>query len=371
MTLPFRVAALGDAFTDRSEEVERVFETIESRGRLVVYGERRLGKTALIRRAAERARRKGHTPIYLDLWGAASEGDVLRKLFGQLPRSWLTGERLARVLEGFAGMITLTSDPSGIPQITLSPGPALRGDGDFIEVVEALDRFASNHGETVCLLLDEFQKSTDRLGLDAGTLRSLAQDCPNLGFVFSGSAVGAITALLDPDGPFLGYPTLAVGPIESAHLARWIRSVLEQAGRSVSGEAAASIVRTCNGITSYVLELANRCWATTSDGGSIEESTVEEAFAEEALARGSQYELLWESVVATDRAVLAAAAWRAQQITSEGTRRRFRLGPPSTVVSAIHRLRADAFLRPQKAAEVADPFFGEWIRRMNPEPPEG
>ena len=67
---PFHVGTFQD-FTDRVEEVRRVLDVMRSGGRLVLFGERRQGKTAILKRAASRIRDDGGYAPYVDVWRSA------------------------------------------------------------------------------------------------------------------------------------------------------------------------------------------------------------------------------------------------------------------------------------------------------------
>ena len=70
--MPFVTQQLagGAHFTDREREVSRVLDVMRTAGRLVVYGERRMGKSSLIRRAAERVQEAGGVVLSADAWGS-------------------------------------------------------------------------------------------------------------------------------------------------------------------------------------------------------------------------------------------------------------------------------------------------------------
>jgi hypothetical protein len=372
LSTPFRVGVLDlDRFTDRDTEVDRVKDTMRSGGRLVVLGERRLGKTFLIQRAAQHIAAAGGSTIYLDLWASGNEAVIVREFFRQIPVSWLAGERVRSLLRWFAGMVQLGVDPvTGNPRLHVDPGLNSTPNGSFVRAVRALDAFAAELEGPVTVVFDEFQKSEERLDLPPATLRALSQECTNLGFVFSGSAMGVITGYVSPDGPFHGTPTLEVQPIDPDHLSAWIRDVLRENRRTISLEVARQIVDVTRGVTAYTLTLANRCAAVVVDGDEITAAVVRSAFESLALDSSSQFEILWDQVNGTQRAVLIATAWGEAQLMSSSARNRYSLPAPSTVASALKSLRGSAYIRPQSDAQIADPFFAEWIRSRNP-PPAG
>ncbi len=357
---PFRVGVPDAAFTDRADEVARVLDVMRSGGRLVVYGERRLGKTTLLRRAAARLGREGGVVVYVDAWAAADSGAVFRSILSQLPGGWLRGERVTDLLRALAGMVTLgVSATSGSPVLRLDPGQRRIPDDAVQRLIRALDRAAARAEGPVALVIDEFQKLEDRTGITPAELRGLAQECANLSVILSGSAKGMILGLMAPDAPFYGVPALEVRPIDATHLARWVRSVLVKAGVELSPEGARALVQRAEGVTSYVLELGNQVAADAE--GSVEPADVDAAFRAMTLSRAAQYELLWDGLNVHARNLLAALAHGEEALTGQSVRERFGLPASSTVVYHLDQLRKRAFLRPVSEPAIADPFFREWI----------
>lgn len=367
MSMPFRVGVIGEIFIDRDEETTRVIEAMRSKERLVVYGERRLGKTSILKRAI--ARTNGElVAVYLDIWGAASEQDVLRSILRQIPPTWLAGDRLGLLVTQLLGMATLGVDPGGNPTFSLNPNFKTDGESNFTHLVGKLNGYAKETGQPIVFVIDEFTKCENRLGFPPPALRALAQTCPALGFIFSGSAVGVISDLLSPSGPFLGIPTLSVQPMEKQFFGGWIRDVLRESDRTLTAEAAELLVDTCYGITSYVLELANACWSGTRAGQTIGPEDVEQAYLSASGAKAAQFELIWDSMLGNERTLLTAITWGETKLTSTAVREHFDLPAASTVTSALKRLREGAYLRPRTPAQIADPFFRAWIRGQNPDP---
>lgn len=363
---PFQVGVPDAAFTDRADEMARVLDVMRSRGRLIVYGERRLGKTTLLRRAAHRIRGEGGAVVYVDAWAAADAAAVVGSILGQVPRSWLVGERVGEFLRTLAGMVTLSvSSTSGAPVLRLDPGRRRLPDDAVQRLIRALDGAAGHVDDPVVLIVDEFQKLEDRTGISPPELRGLAQECGSLAVILSGSAKGTIVELMAPDAPFYGVPALEVGPIEAGHLARWVRSKLQGAGVELSPGAARRIVERAEGVTSYVLELGNQVAAGAE--GPVTPDRVDAAFQALSRARGAQYELIWDGLNAHARNLLVALAHGEEALTGRDVRERYGLPASSTVVYHLDQLRARAVLRPIRTPAIADPFLREWI--VNSAPP--
>ena len=61
--------AVGPAFfCNRTREMDDLQQMAEAGRRVLIYGERRVGKTSLIRQVIDRLDPKRYLPIYVDLW---------------------------------------------------------------------------------------------------------------------------------------------------------------------------------------------------------------------------------------------------------------------------------------------------------------
>ncbi|HSH45694.1 MAG TPA: ATP-binding protein, partial [Longimicrobiales bacterium] len=214
MGQPFATQAVADRefFTDREREVGRVLEVMRTRDRLVLYGERRMGKSSVIARAAERVRSEGGVVLMADAWTITELDDLNRALMESVPRDWLVGDRLSALLRALRSVVLVTADGDGRPvvQFTGTAMPDSRPGERLSRILRGLDRVAADHERPVVVVIDEFQKLEEVEGGSGGLLRQLVQETPNLAYVFAGSIVGLVLELLGPKGPFHAMDRLEV-----------------------------------------------------------------------------------------------------------------------------------------------------------------
>lgn len=362
MAFPFAVGIPGEPFTDRAEEVTHVLRTMRSQGRLMVYGERRLGKTSILKRAAARLREEGGVAIYVDVWATADESGMYRAVLDSLPGSWLLGTRVQGLLQRLGSSVSLSVGSDGAPRLRFDP--SLRRDTDTVaSLLRRVDEVAADTETPVVLILDEFQKLEDRAGLTPASLRGLAQECPHVAWILSGSAMGMISGLLGPQEPFYGWPVLEVGPMDPEHLAQWVASVLAKHGVHLDPAAAAALVAAAGGVTSYVLELANAVHAEdlpSTPDAPLDRQAVARVRRRLALSRDERYEDLWDRRHEIARKVLIALARGVREITGEDARKRFNLPASNQVAYHIRRMTEDGVLRSDRRT-LQDPFFLAWI----------
>ena len=222
----------GAFFTDRREEVRRIRTALTEPGsKLLVYGPRRMGKTSAILRALSGIRGKGAAAILADLSTASTPADMGNRILTAAARA--LGRRWKDFITDLATRLqvslSLTPDPgSGIilPSLDVSlrgrPEPEQRN--ALTGVLDALNQMAVERGTTLWIALDEFQEIHRFGGRDAEwDLRATLQRHTAVGYVLAGSREHIIQRMILSKGAlYRRVDKLAFGPMDPAHLARWI-----------------------------------------------------------------------------------------------------------------------------------------------------
>ncbi len=357
----------GPDFTDREREVGRVLSAMRSGGRLVLYGERRMGKSSVIARAAERVESEGGRVVVVDAWTVADLGELNAALLRAIPGSWLAGERLQRLLSALRSLVVLTTGEDGRPLLRLSgaapePWDPLAGLG---RILRGIDSVAAEEPEPVVVVIDEFQRLEELEDGAGGALRGIVQETGHVGYVFAGSIVGLVMDLMGPKGPFHAVDRLEVGPMAPEHLVSWIQHRFESHGAVASEAVARSIHDRGGPVTEYVLRLARRVYRLAGDGAATA-STVDAAFEEVVADYAGSYELIWDGLARSKRQLLRAVAAGEERLTSRAVLDRYGLSSSAGATYALNALRHDGLLAPGKPVRISDPFLGAWVRSLAP-----
>lgn len=369
MNHPFRTQAVARSpyFTDREHEVERVLDAMRGRGRLCLYGERRMGKSSIIARASEQLGGQGGVVVTADAWTVQDLDGLARELMRSLPGSWLVGQRLQRILETLRSVAAVSVDESGTPVLQFRSRPASApGDADerFSRIIRALEVEAREHGGPVTVVIDEFQRLEAVHEGAGGLLRSLVQDTPHLAWVFAGSIVGLVMELLGPKGPFHAIDRLEVGPIERGHLISWLEHRSESHGVPLAAGVAEAVHDRAGPVTEYVMRLAKVVYLRGRGAGTVGLEAVDEAFAEVVADHGGSFELIWSKLSSTKRQVMQALADGEEKLTSRDVLTRYDISSSSAASYAITELRNDGLLAPGRAPyRISDPFLTAWVRQ--------
>lgn len=366
--LPFRVGeqVTGAFFTDRQAEVRRILDAMRTPTRLLVYGERRQGKSSAIRQAALRATRSGVLILWADVSTAADLGEVARRIVAGVPFRWRWREQLQLLLLQSNLRVEARVDGAGRPVLSLAaslapPDPG-RARDDLERVVRALDTLAAERGQGVALVLDEFQEVDVLQPRGGWILRDLMQTTHHLSFICAGSRLSLVDRLIAPDGPFHRFfETLSVGPIDPDHLARWMESRMEGAGAEVEAGVGAAILERAGPRTQDALQLARAVFLVGAMTGRVGVAEVDAAFRRSVLEDGDRFETLWSGLADSHRRILRAVASGEVHLASQEVRARFGLPTTAAVSKAVRVLRERRHLTTGEPPRVDDPFFREWI----------
>jgi hypothetical protein len=375
---PFEIGLLaqGDHFADREDEVARISRAFRSPGdRLVVYGDRRLGKSSALVRAAAVARKAKQKVVIATLATATDSRDaaqqIVRAVQQQIGRDW------RRTLEEVAGRLqaTLEVRPSTVPGAppSMRLGFGLREQGgerkDLLwEVLGAVDAQMSAEKKVLGIGIDEFQRLHEWGGEDAEwALKSAMETHRNLSYVLAGSKRQLIEGMVSRKGRALWkqVDVLPFRPIDPEILAEWIHQHAARSGVSFSLDACDLIVRLAGPRTRDVVQLARVSWEAAARTGHVDEPAVEGAMEKVVREEGALFSTLWRARQSADQRLLRALAADPQlEPTGADALQRYQLGPKSTVASALSRLVEQEILSRDDAGRYTfdDPFFRRWVQ---------
>ena len=379
-TNPFQigVAVRGSFFTDRAAESARVADTLTEAGaRLLVVGERRVGKTSILLRGIERVHRaKGHA-FLVDCGTAGSAVEIANRILSAathaLGRDW--SATIADLTWRTRARVQLGTDPTGAPTVSFEPSfsadPSVQQDA-IATVLDALDERAKRERRTIGIALDEVQRLTAVLGGESGewVLRGLMQHHQHLGYVLAGSEPTVLSGMQGHGRAFYQQLTLlTIGPMDSAHFGRWIDDRAARNGVSATGLGDACLTL-AGPRTRDVTQLARAAFAIGSatdtaashaDGRAL----ATRAFIDLVAEQSDPFRALWEGMARTRQQVLRALAVGDMGLTTEAARRTYGLGSSGAVASAVEALRGTrTIVRADRAVAgyaFDNPYFRGWV----------
>lgn len=368
MTIPFRVGELvtGEFFTDRVEEVERILGAMRDPTRLLVYGERRQGKSSAIRFAAERFEQDGGVLLWVDVSTASSFGDIARRLISSVPYSWVWRQDLQTKLLRASVRIEARTDLAGNPVLALAleplPGSTEHGKEELQRSVRVLDKLAEERNVKIAIVLDEFQQIAELVDRGEWVLRDLMQTTHNLSFLCAGSRASLIDQMLSKDGAFHRFfEPLNIRAMDPEHLAAWIGDRMRGSGVQPQEGVGHEIVRLVGPRTQDCLQLARAVFVAGQQEGAASVETVKAALRQSAMQDGDRFETAWSSLPRSQQLLLRAIALGEEELFSSKTARKHGLPPSSSISRALSALRAKRHIVEGEEPRIDDPFFRVWI----------
>jgi hypothetical protein len=345
---PFRIHGIVTRpdFTDREAEIARIGATLADPGtKLLVYGERRMGKTSALRVAMGEHAEAGGLACLADFSTATSHADLANRILGAATKS--LGRRWSDIPQELARRIGVTLetglDPTTqLPTASLSFGirDASRTEqrDTLARVLDALEGICEARGVSLGLVLDEFQEINRFGGEEAEWhLRGIIQHHRHLAYVVAGSRTHMIRRMIGRRSAFYKlFDVLSFGAMPEAHLAGWIDERMRESG--VEGGMGREMIRLAGPRTRDVVQVARKAFDVTLAGELLDEKCVARAFTEVVQDESEPLQALWNGYPATQANVMRAVAAGAEALTAADTLRRFGLRSSAAAVKAASSL---------------------------------
>ena len=203
-----------DDICDREKESEILSKICDGRGRAVVYGSRRYGKTSLVKNVVMKDFWDAHKKslaIYVDYFQLESIDDASSRLQLALAHALSQRAKVKTFLDGVLQYlkhfrVEISADPlTGEPKVNLTGQYAKREDQTLRELFETTDELSARY--RVLLVIDEFQDIRFVAGLES-RLRSEIQKLSKMPVIVLGSKRHILRDIFhDETKPFYGFGT--------------------------------------------------------------------------------------------------------------------------------------------------------------------
>lgn len=399
MKNPFRFDRLpvDSDFANRVEEVQRIVKAIIDGENLLVHGDRRMGKTSCLLRAARKAAADHDATCFIvDVSRYSTLADATQALLrdavpalstmGGKATAWLASKVKGLVLKPSVSL-SLDASHAGGSEMELEFGVELRNQDAaahataMVEVLDALNTLAGKRQRTVAVILDEFT-FIEKIGPArvSWILRSAMQRHQHIVYILAGSAHHVIERLHGADGAFFGmFGRLHVGPIAADELVTWINTKFRAAGLKPDnvGERCTLLA---GERTRDIVQLARRAFDLAAVAGKANATIVDAAFRSLVDDSDAVYQAAWADLAPRAQSILRAiAAGDGGTLFHETTRIKHALGKTAEITQVCRRLTRTAkntndfrdaiLVRISHPANIEhrfdNPFFAEWVRRLD------
>lgn len=367
---PFRYGCVvdGEFFCPRPELERQLRAFADSGQNVVVQGERRMGKTSLIRHAIGGMRKM--RMLYIDLYCIRTLSDFCRRAMNGIAEADESMPFIKKAMS-FVHQLrpTLSFDVgTGSPQISVDARAADRPDS-LGAVMGMIRRLAKD--DQLCVVFDEFQDILDieRADVVLAEMRSTIQLQADTPYFFSGSVRNEMMRIFDDSkSPFFKSAIpFTVGPIEASEFEKFILARFRKGDRRIDVETVRELVKYADSVTGDVQELCEAIWDTTAPKAAVTVDDIPRAldcvFSREGEAFGESVRQLTPLQVSVLRTlanlgtvgIFSGEFMQCVPTTSTGALR-----------TAVNRLVAKRIIYPFGGRyRFSNPFFRAWLlKRM-------
>src|SRR5215203_2282260 len=253
---------------DRDDEAEVLLRTAVAGNNSRLIAPRRYGKTSLLQRVIDDARREGWAAVYVDFFGVLTLADVTARIerayASQLEgglASWFAGiRRRLRPTMRFGG------EPQVPAEVELSVDP--QAEPPLLDRLALPRRILERTGQRTLVVFDEFQDVLAAKDRADATIRSEIQHHGDAAsYVFAGSQLGMMRRLFaDKRRAFYGQAKpLDLPPLAPEDVADYLDGRFRETRRQV-GDALGPLLDVARGHPQRTMQLAHALWEQLGPG---------------------------------------------------------------------------------------------------------
>ena len=337
---------------------------IQSGQNIVVHGERRMGKTSLVRHVVSSMR--GIRMLYIDLYCIRTLSDFCRRVLTGLAA---LNENMSFLKKAMALIHRLrpsvSFDPAtGSPSISIDTRAA--EEPESLEAVMGMIRNLAS-SEKLCVVFDEFQDilDLDNANIVLAEMRSSIQFQSDTPYIFMGSVRNDMLGIFEnDDSPFFKSAIpFTVGPIDEDIFIDFIVKRFRKGGRMADKTTVKALIAHADSVTGDVQELCEAIWETTKDDATIGVNDIPAALELIFSREGEAYGAAMRSITAKQASLLRALAeTKHAQLFSTDFMERVRTNSTGVIQTSIKRLVAKRLIYEYGGVyRFTNPFFREWL----------
>jgi AAA+ ATPase superfamily predicted ATPase len=358
----------GKPFCSRPELEASVLEAAGSQQRIVLLGERRMGKSSLVEHTLDGAER---ILVPVDLRGLDSMADFIDRLLLKLSTKLEAHRLLLKHLpvalkEALSFIAEVNVNLHGILQVSARAKPKA---STVIRAMDAVER--ASRWRPLVIFFDEFQDIVENLEEREarhllGVLRGEIQRHSRVAYLFAGSARGSMLELFTAERShfYQSATVLEVGPIPQGAMAEFLSGQFARGKREIRPDTLQAIFALAGESPNDQQQLAYHLW-TQSIPGRLGLEELQRAFSALMAEVSRRGEIILEGATPAQRRVLFAVALRENEETATDSFIRFSgFNTNSSVVSAMRPfLKGNNALLEKRGSRVRyrERFMRLWV----------
>jgi AAA+ ATPase superfamily predicted ATPase len=321
-----QVLAPGKPFCPRPDLESSVLEAAAHQQRIVLLGERRMGKSSLVEHTLSTPDR---ILVSVDLRGLDSAEDFIDRLLLRLETTLeahrgLTKHLPERLKEALSFVSEVKLSVHGILSVSAKGKPSA---STVIRAMDAVER--ASRWRPLVVFFDEFQEIVENLDEREsrhllGVLRAEIQRHHRVAYLFAGSAKASMLELFTAEAShfYQSATLLEVGPIPRADMAEFLKAQFARGKRNLADDTLQAIFALAGDSPNDLQQLAYHLW-TQSTPGKLGQEELRRAFSALLAEVSRRGELILDAATPAQRRALFAVAIREDEETSTDSFIRF------------------------------------------------
>jgi hypothetical protein len=358
----------GDAFCNRESEIRELLEDIRGRQHVIIYSQRRFGKTSLVWKILEETQKEGIIPVYADLYPISTLGEFIEEYAKAIARTLSMHEKAKRLMRELFSRLHLSMgiDTAGNPQWSVGFDRS-RESETFDEVVSSMENYLKRKGKYGVVVFDEFQQITETNGEKTERrLRSAIQTHERVSYLFVGSKRHLLLDLFsNPNRPFYrSGKTFPLEKIDLDHLQGFIKKRYNGAGVDIDQKTLELIVETTECHPYYTQYLCHVLY-DIMEKRRIRTGDVPKAIDLLLSRESTAYMNTWDLLTHRQKQALVALSETGpgESPFRPEILRRFNISQPAVMLRALGSLvDKDLVDREGGRYDIIDLFFKRWIK---------
>jgi hypothetical protein len=369
---PFHYGGMvsGGHFWDRQAETEELLRDVRSRQHVIVFSQRRFGKTSLVRRVLEEAGKEGLVTVYVDLYPVTTLKEFIEVYARSIAGALSASEKAIKLMRELFTRLYLSMgvDSSGNPQWNVGFDRS-RELESFEEVISSLENYLEKKKKFGVVVFDEFQQILATDGdKTQRRLRTAIQAHKHITYLFVGSKKHLIHDMFsNPNLPFYRSGKLfPLKKIPALEVSKTVKYQFKKAGVDIGDPTVEKILETAVCHPYYTQYLCHILFDVMEKRRITPEDVpraVELLLERESSAYMNTWDLLTQRqrqalIVLSETAPGEESPLRVEMLS------RFGISQPSVMIRALKSLvEKDLIDKENGSYEIMDIFFRQWIRR--------
>jgi hypothetical protein len=364
----------GQTFCDREAEIRELLEDIRARQHVIVFSQRRMGKTSLVSKVLEEARTRGIIPVFLDLYPISTLAEFIDK-YARAIAGALTGyEKTTKLMRGLFSRIHLSMglDAGGNPQWSVGFDRTREADS-LDEVLDGFENYLKKKGKPGVVVFDEFQQLVEIDGKQTERrLRTAIQGHQHISYIFVGSRKHLLNDIFsNPNRPlYRSGKILPLGKIPSGAFSKFIKERYMETKVKIDDEAVKAVFDATECHPFYTQYLCHILY-DIRESDQIRKEDVPKALKFLIDREATAYMRTWDLLTVRQRQALTALAEveTGESLFAPEVLRKFGMSQPSVMRRALQSL-LEKDLADQKGSkyEISDLFMKRWIKEYISQP---